>query len=77
MPEQALSEQEQRVADLVAQGKPNLEIAVELGVSIAKVKRRLQSVARKWGCRNRTEVAIEALKRREDICPTCGQPLPS
>lgn len=52
-----LTPQERRVAELVAAGLRNREIAAELIVSVATVEARLTRIYRKLGVRNRTELA--------------------
>jgi DNA-binding NarL/FixJ family response regulator len=45
------------VADLVAEGKTNREVAAELVLSVHTVEAALTSVYRKLGVRSRTELA--------------------
>ncbi len=52
---------ESRVLALVVRANTNKEIAVELGISPATVKRHLENVLRKLGARNRVEAAISGL----------------
>ena len=52
-----LTPQERQVAELVAAGRRNREIAAELIVSVATVEARLTRIYRKLGVRNRTELA--------------------
>ncbi|MGE5711536.1 MAG: response regulator [Nitrospira sp.] len=54
---QALSPQEQRVLPLVAQGKTNKEIAVEMGLAEMTVKTYLQSIFHKLNITRRTQAA--------------------
>ena len=63
MDRRELTEREQDVVKLAAKGQTNPEIADELGVSIATVKRHLANVMIKWNVRNRTNVALEARDR--------------
>jgi DNA-binding NarL/FixJ family response regulator len=49
---------ENRVLALVTQAKTNKEIAHDLGISPATVKRHLENVLGKLGLRNRVEAAI-------------------
>jgi len=49
---------ENRVLALVVRASTNKEIAVELGISPATVKRHLENILRKLGVRNRVEAAI-------------------
>lgn len=53
----ALSSSEQRVADLAASGRTNVEIARELSISVRTVESNLTRVYRKLGVRSRTELA--------------------
>jgi ATP/maltotriose-dependent transcriptional regulator MalT len=53
----ALTATEQHVADLVAQGKANKEVASALFVSVKTVEFHLGNVYRKLGVRSRTELA--------------------
>jgi DNA-binding CsgD family transcriptional regulator len=52
-----LSETEERVAALAAQGRSNLQIAAELYVSVRTVEAHLSHVYRKLGVRRRAELA--------------------
>ena len=52
---------ENRVLALVARAKTNKEIARDLGISPATVKRHLENVSSKLGLRNRVEAAIYGL----------------
>lgn len=53
-----LPEQQRRVAQLVAEGRTNAEIAEELYLSPHTVRNYLSRVMRKFRARNRTEVAV-------------------
>jgi len=48
------------VLRLVAEGRSNLAIASQLGLSLASVKRALRSAADKLGAENRAQAAAEA-----------------
>ena len=61
MDRRALTEREQAIATLAELGQTNAEIAAELGVSLATVKRHLANVMIKWNVRNRTRLALEAM----------------
>ncbi len=67
---------------MLVAGKTNAEMAAALGLSVGTIKRYVSTVMIKWNCRNRTDVATEAIRRRAAVapargfCPTCGQPLP-
>ena len=54
---EGLSETELRVAQLVAEGKSNKEVAAELYVSVRAVESNLSKVYAKLGVRSRTELA--------------------
>ena len=60
------------VVALVAAGLSNTEIATRLGVSMATVKRDMTYIMLKWDCKNRTAVAVEAV-RRSVAPPEAGQ----
>jgi len=53
-----LSKREREVADLVAQGLSNQEIADKLYISVRTVKAHLTSIFSKTGCRDRLELAV-------------------
>lgn len=55
---------EQRVVDLVADGRSNPEVAAALNISRHTVESHLKSVYAKLGIGSRTELAVEALRRR-------------
>lgn len=67
----ALTAAEGRVLRLVSQSKTNREIASDLGISPATVKRHVENILRKLRLRNRIEAAIYALTLND--CPTRGQ----
>lgn len=52
---------EQRVLALVAQARTNKEIALDLNISPATVKRHMEKILKKLGLRNRVEAAIRGL----------------
>lgn len=54
----ALTPRERAVADLVAQGRRNREIAEELGITEGTVKIHLHRIYEKIGVGNRTELAL-------------------
>lgn len=66
---------ESRVLALVVLAKTNKEIASNLCISPATVKRHLENVLRKLGAKNRVEAAIYGLllngcsARRDSSCP--------
>lgn len=55
-----LSEREQQVLALLADGRPNREIGQILSISEGTVKTHLKHIFGKLGARNRTEAAIMA-----------------
>jgi DNA-binding NarL/FixJ family response regulator len=56
-----LSERERQIAQLVANGLRNRDIAAELHISENTVKRHLQSIFDKTGARDRLELAVMAI----------------
>lgn len=58
----SLSDREREVLDLVAAGRANKQIAVQLGVSEATVKTHLKSIFARLGAVNRTEAVTTALR---------------
>jgi DNA-binding NarL/FixJ family response regulator len=52
-----LTEAERRVAELVAEGMPNREVAATLFVTVKTVEAALSRVYRKLGIRSRAELA--------------------
>jgi DNA-binding NarL/FixJ family response regulator len=56
-----LSERERQIAQLVANGLRNRDIAAELNISENTVKRHLQSIFDKTGARDRLELAVMAI----------------
>src|SRR5689334_19969699 len=63
-PNEKLSAQEERVLALVADGKTNKEIAIELGLSDKTVKNYLASVFQKLRITRRTQAAAFFVKRQ-------------
>jgi DNA-binding CsgD family transcriptional regulator len=61
MPRYKLTAAERRVLNLVSRAKTNKEIAGDLGISPATVKRHLENVLRKLHLKNRVEAAIYSL----------------
>lgn len=57
-----LSPYELRVVKLVAEGLENSEIAASLGKSTETVKTHMRSVRQKWHLRNRTQIAVRAVR---------------
>ena len=67
MPRDNLTAAETRVLKLISRAKTNKEIARDLGISPATVKRHLENVLRKLHLKNRVELAIYGLMMRG--CP--------
>lgn len=53
-----LTGREIQIADLVAEGRPNKEIAYELHLTEGTVKQYLCAIFAKAGCSNRTQLAL-------------------
>lgn len=56
-----LTDREQRVMDLIIEGKSNNEIAAELEVSVNTIKTHLRHVFRKLEVENRTQASVRYL----------------
>ena len=54
------------VAELLAAGRTNKEIAAALGVSVLTVKAHVAAVLRALGCETRTEAAVKWDRRCRD-----------
>ncbi len=61
--EDALSEREREIADLVAEGRSNKQVAATLFLSDRTVEYHLSAVYRKLGVRSRTELAATLARR--------------
>jgi DNA-binding CsgD family transcriptional regulator len=61
MPRDNLTAAEKRVLRLISRAKTNKEIAKDLGISPATVKRHLENLLRKLNLKNRVELAIYEL----------------
>jgi len=59
LPLEQLSKREREVADLVAQGLSNKEMADKLYISVRTVKAHLTAIFSKTGCRDRLELAVK------------------
>ena len=59
---ETLSKRERQVTNLLAQGKSNREIALQLNISERTVKAHVTSIFNKLGARSRTEVVSIALR---------------
>lgn len=64
--DEALTDAEWRVADLVARGMTNKEIAAELGISTRTVENHIGRILAKKNFSNRVEIARHVLSNRED-----------
>jgi NarL family two-component system response regulator LiaR len=58
----ALTPREREVAELIARGRSNKRIALELGISEKTVKTHVSSILRKLGLTDRTQVALHAVR---------------
>ncbi len=58
-----LSQREVQILKMIAQGKPNKQIARDLSIEITTVKGHVKSVFDKLGVQNRTEALAEASRR--------------
>jgi DNA-binding NarL/FixJ family response regulator len=61
----SLAPQEQRILDLIAEGKQNKEVAAKLGLAEGTVRNSLTTIYTKLGVDNRIEAVTVWLKRRE------------
>jgi len=61
-PVNALTQREEEVLQLVAEGHTNAEVAEQLHVSVATVKTHVNSILSKLGARNRVELAAFAFR---------------
>jgi DNA-binding NarL/FixJ family response regulator len=59
-----LSEREERVLELVSEGKTNRLIALELGMSESTVRRHLETIYRKLDAANRAEAVAVYMRRK-------------
>lgn len=60
---QTLTPREVDVLELLTSGKPNKQIAFDLGVSEGTVKTHVNSILQKLGCGSRTEAVAVAVRR--------------
>ena len=63
MDRRELTPREITVVTLLTQGMTNGEIAARLNISVSTVKQNLASILIKWNCANRTQVAVESVRR--------------
>jgi DNA-binding NarL/FixJ family response regulator len=76
----ALSTRERQVLELLVEGRSNAEIARRLDSTHATVKFHVATVLRKFGVRNRTQVAAAVLRRSDARAPareSPSRPVPS
>lgn len=48
-----------KVIELIAEGKGNKEIATELSTTTQSIKDKIHKLLKKYKCKNRTELAIK------------------
>jgi len=58
-----LTEREAEIVSLIAEGKSNKDIAIELGMAEQTVKNHITKIFLKLGVRNRTEAALKLLTK--------------
>ena len=63
LPSEPLTEREERVLSLVAEGRSNKQIANTLCLAEGTVKNYVSRIMEKLGARTRTELAVKALRR--------------
>jgi len=66
-----LSFREKQIANLVSQAKLNKEIASELHLTEGTIKEYLNRIFRKLEVKNRTQLAIWAVRNLESAALTC------
>lgn len=72
-----LTPRERQVLALVAEALPNKEIAAALGIAYATVNVHVRSFRRKLGARNRTAVALWAVRNAAPApCTPAGTEAP-
>jgi len=64
---EALTRREQQIAEYVARGLRNKQIAAECGISPETVKRHLASIYDKLAVRGRVGLAIHVIQTRADV----------
>lgn len=60
-----LTEREQQIAQLVALGKPNKEIAALMDISENTIRAHVRNVMTKLGMENRVQVAVWVVEQRQ------------
>ncbi|MDE2619829.1 MAG: response regulator transcription factor [Sphingomonadales bacterium] len=63
----SLTPREKTIVNFIAQGQRNRDIAAALGITEGTIKVYLHALYQKLGVENRTELAVLALKHREDL----------
>ena len=69
---EALTRREQQIAELVARGLRNRQIAAECGISPETVKRHLASIYDKLATRGRVGLAIHVIQTRGEVATVTG-----
>jgi len=69
---ETLSRREEQIAEHVARGLSNRQIAAECGISPETVKRHLASIYSKLAMRGRVGLAIHMLRTRGDVETVMG-----
>jgi two-component system nitrate/nitrite response regulator NarL len=69
-----LTEREAAVADLLADGQENKEIARNLGISDGRVKQLVRQLCAKLGATNRTDAAVKWMERKRGASGDGGPP---
>ena len=69
---EALTRREQQIAEHVARGLTNRQIAAECGISPETVKRHLASIYDKLAMRGRVGLAIHVLQTRREVETVTG-----
>lgn len=65
-----LTNRERQIADLVAAGLGNKEIAHQLGIRIQTVRNRISVIMRKMAARNRTDLAVKIILAENGQLPS-------
>lgn len=63
-PEQALTERESQILDLISEGLSNKQIAAAVFLAEGTVKNYVSRIMEKWHARNRLELAMRSVSRR-------------
>ena len=73
---ESLTRREQQIAEQVARGLTNRQIAAECGISPETVKRHLASIYDKLAMRGRVPLAIHVIQSRGGAVPSPGHDSP-